>query len=390
MDTSSFNPVFAGRPVTIFAVMSALANEYGAINLGQGFPDEDGPEEILQFAAQRLMDGNNQYTPVMGVAPLRQAVAKSNKRFYGLEVDWESQVLVTSGASEALAASFLACLKPGDEAILFAPYYDSYAPMVEAAGAKPVIIELAPPDWRIKRDALARVITEKTKVIAINTPHNPLGKIMDKGELEIIADMAREHNLRVICDEVYEHLVFDGLLHIPLMTFPGMKERCVRIGSAGKTFSVTGWRIGYLTGPADMVSAITKARQFMGYTTPAHTQLAVAHGLGFKDHYFENFTAQMQSKRDIMHAILRDCGFDVIDCQGTYFITVDIRTMSDLDDMAFCEDITKNAGVTAVPLSAFYHHELSTPPRHFVRFCFCKKEEVLLQAGDRLKKYFSK
>lgn len=383
-----YNPVFADRPVTIFAVMSALANKHNAINLGQGFPDEQGPEEILQFAADALLTGNNQYMPVSGVPELRAAVAASNKRFYNLEIDPETQVLVTSGASEALAASFLALLKPGDEAILFAPFYDSYAPMVEAAGATPIIIDLAPPAWRIEATALETAITHKTKLIAINSPHNPLGKVMDHQELDIIAAAAQKHDLRVICDEVYEHLIFDNLSHIPLMTLPGMKDRCVRIGSAGKTFSLTGWRIGYLSGPSELVQAITKARQFLGYTTPAHTQLAVAKGLSLPDQYYEEFTASMQAKRDIMRVALNEVGFDVMACSGTYFITVDISKLSDLDDMSFCKDITVKAGVAAVPLSAFYHHEISTPPRNFVRFCFCKKEAVLQEAAERLTSYF--
>jgi len=334
------------------------------------------------------MNGNNQYAPVMGVEQLRRAVALANKRFYDLDVDWREQVLVTSGASEALAASFLALLKPGDEAILFAPFYDSYAPMVEATGAKPVIIELQGPAWRIEEDILERAITSNTRVIAINSPHNPLGKVISTDELETIAKLSIAHDLTVICDEVYEHVIFDGLAHTPLMTLPGMKQRTVRIGSAGKTFSLTGWRIGYLTGPAALVANITKARQFLGYTTPAHTQLAVAHGLAFDDGYYQDLTATMQKKRDLMRAALQGVGFDVMECSGTYFITTDIRPLSALSDYEFCEDITRNAGVTAVPLSAFYHHNLSKPPRHYVRFCFCKKPEVLNEATRRLAQYF--
>ncbi len=386
--TPNFNPVFTERPMTIFAVMSALANKHDAINLGQGFPDEAGPEEILHFAANALINGNNQYAPVTGVPILRQAVARANKRFYNLDINPEKEVLITSGASEALAASFLALLKPGDEAILFAPYYDSYAPMVEAAGATPVIIDLDPPNWHISANKLKTAITERTRLITINSPHNPLGKVIDRTELEIIATIALNHDLNVICDEVYEHLSFDGIPHIPLMTLPDMRERCVRIGSAGKTFSLTGWRIGYLSGPEPLVSAITKARQFLGYTTPEHTQLAVAHGLDFDDSYYQNFTSQMQTKRDFLMKGLSNLGFKVLPCDGTYFITVDIRNLSSLDDMDFCKDITEKARVTAVPLSAFYHHKLSTPPRHFVRFCFCKKESVLAEAIARLSGYF--
>ena len=384
----SYNPVFSGRPVTIFAVMSALANEYNAINLGQGFPDEDGPDVILERAAKEVVSGNNQYAPVMGVPALREAVAHDNQRFYGLEIDWQQEVLVTSGASEALAASFLGLLNQGDEAVLFAPYYDSYAPMVEAAGAKPVIIQLEGPAFRIEREALEAVITERTKVIAINTPHNPLGKVFDAEELQAVADAALAHDLIVICDEVYEHLVFDDQRHVPLMALPGMRERCVRIGSAGKTFSLTGWRIGYATASASLITAISKTKQFMGYTTPAHLQVAIAEGLSLPDDYFREFTSGMQSKRDFFLNGMRKAGFDILPCHGTYFATMDIRNLGYNDDRAFCEMITKEAGVTAVPLSAFYHHQLSTPPTHYVRFCFCKQEVILADAIGRLNSYF--
>ena len=384
------NPVFSHRPVTIFAVMSALANEFDAVNLGQGFPDEDGPQDLVDRAAEALREGgNNQYAPVSGIPALKTAVAQDNARFYDLDIDAEAGVLVTSGASEALAASFLALLKPGDEAILFAPYYDSYAPMVEAAGATPVIIHLEPPAWRITKDALDRALSPRTRVIALNSPHNPLGKVVSDDELSLIAARARAHDLTVICDEVYEHLVFDGAAHRPLMTFDGMKERCIRIGSAGKTFSMTGWRIGYASGSGALIGAVTKARQFMGYTTPAHLQIAVAHGLTYADEYYHALTAQLQQKRDFLSAGLGRIGFDVMACQGTYFLTADISALTDAPDHEFCIRLTKEAGVTAVPLSAFYHHRLSHPPTKFIRFCFCKKTPVLEKALVRLETFFS-
>ena len=389
MPQSDFNPVFADRPVTIFAVMSALAQKHNAINLGQGFPDEDGPAEIIDFAANAMRNGNNQYTPTMGVPALRKAVAASNQRFYGIELNWETQTLVTSGASEALAASFLGLLNPGDEAILFAPYYDSYAPMVEAAGATPVIIDLEGPEWSLDREKIEAAISPATTLMAINSPHNPLGKTLKIDDLKMLADIAITHDLRVVCDEVYEHIIGENTPHIPLMTLPGMADRCVRIGSAGKTFSLTGWRIGYLSGPADMVSAIAKTRQFLGYTTPEHTQLAVAHGLGFDDSYFEKLASDMRAKRDIIEAGLTSIGFDVMACEGTYFISADIRNFTDKPDHDYCIELTENARVTAIPLSAFYHHKLSKPPTHYIRFCFCKKTQILNEALDRLKRYLT-
>lgn len=383
------NSTFVDRPVTIFAVMSALANKHGAINLGQGFPDEDGPPEILEAAARALVRGPNQYSPVMGVPALRQAVARANKRFYGLDIDWERETLVTSGATEGLAAAFLGFLRAGDEAILFAPVYDCYAPMVEAAGAVPRFVNLAPPDWRLTREALAAAITPKTKVIAINTPHNPTGKVISSEELEIIAEAASLHDLIIVCDEVYEHLLFDGRRHVPLMTLPGMRERCIRIGSAGKTFSLTGWRIGYVTGPEHLIRAVMKAHQYIAYTSPGHLQEAVALGLDLSDEYYQSFVADMQEKRDLMREGLLAVGFEVLSCDGTYFMSVDIRSVGRDDDAEFCREITEDGGVAAVPVSAFYHHQATDAPRCFARFCFCKKHDVIKEASVRLKRYFS-
>ncbi|MGE0409686.1 MAG: aminotransferase [Amphiplicatus sp.] len=387
--TASLNPVFAERPVTIFAVMTALANEHGAINLGQGFPDEDGPKEILEAAARAVVSGPNQYAPVAGVPALREAVARANKRFYDLDVDWKTETLVVSGATEGLAAAFLAFLKPGDEAILFAPFYDSYAPMVEAAGATVVALGLAPPDWRVSEVALEGAITPRTRVIAINSPHNPTGHVIGEDELDVIARAAIKHDLLVICDEVYEHLLFDGRRHLPLMTLAGMRERCIRIGSAGKTFSLTGWRIGYVTGPAALVTAVMKAHQFIAYTSPAHLQSAVAAGLDMGDDYYRAFLASMEEKRDLMREGLLSAGFDVLACEGTYFMTVDIRSVGRADDMAFCRETTEKAKVAAVPVSAFYHPSSENAPRHYARFCFCKRREVLEEASRRLKRYFA-
>jgi len=383
------NPVFAGRPVTIFAVMSALAREYGAINLGQGFPDEDGPAALKEAAARAILEDSNQYAPVGGLPELRAALASANRRFYGIGIDPATETLVTAGATEALAAAFLAFLQPADEAILFAPVYDCYAPIVEAAGAVARIVRLAPPGWRIDRAAIEAALTARTRVIAINTPHNPTGRVLTREELEIVADIARTHDLLVICDEVYEHLLFDGRQHLPLMAFPGMRERTVRIGSAGKTFSMTGWRIGYMTGPARLIDGVTKAHQFIAYTCPPHLQKAVAEGLALPDSYFAEFTAALQGKRDLMTGLLARAGLEPIPCEGTYFVSADIRGVGGVDDAQFCRDLTQKAGVAAVPVSAFYPEGDKDAPRHLARFCFCKRVDVLEEAGARLQRYFS-
>ncbi len=383
----SFNPIFSGREKSIFPTMSALAREAGAINLGQGFPDEDGPKEILSVAADATIEGPNQYAPVEGIPELREAIARDNKRFYDLDIDPETQTLVVSGATEGLAAAFLGFLEPGDEAVLLAPFYECYAPQIEATGATIEFVSLEPPGWRLDAAALEKAISPKTKLIVINTPHNPLGKVMDRNELEIIADAARRHDLIVVCDEVYEHLIFDDRPHIPLMTLPDMFERTIRIGSAGKTFSLTGFRIGYVTGPERLITAVMKAHQHLAYTSPVPLQKAVAFGFGLGDDYYRRFVADMQAKRDLLSAGLQDAGFDVAPCEGTYFVTVDIRPVSAEDDAAFCCEITSEAKVAAVPLSAFYHPAIDNPPRYYARFCFCKRHEVLTEASKRLKGY---
>ncbi len=369
--------------------MSRLAREQNAINLGQGFPDEDGPKEIREIAAQAIIDGPNQYAPAEGTPELREAVAADNKRFCGLDINPETEVQITSGATEALAAAFQGYLEPGDEVVLLAPFYECYAPQIEAAGGRVRFVDLIPPAWSLEAAALEAAITSKTKLIVINTPHNPLGKVMSRGELEIVAEAARRHDLIVVCDEVYEHLVFDGQPHIPLMCLPGMKERVIRIGSAGKTFSLTGFRIGYVTGPARLITGLMKAHQHLSYTSPGSLQKAVAAGLALGDDYYERFVADMQAKRDLLAAGLKEAGFDVLPCGGTYFLTVDIRSVGRDDDAAFCKEITENAKVAAVPISAFYHPQQKNSPRTYARFCFCKRPEILQEASARLARYFS-
>ena len=387
--TRTFNPVYSGRPQSIFPTMSKLARAHEAINLGQGFPDEDGPREILEIAARAVIDGPNQYTPVEGLPELREAIARDNRRFYGLDIDPVTETMVVSGATEGLAAAFQGFLEPGDEAVLLAPFYECYAPQIEAARGRIRFVDLEPPDWRLDKEALEAAITDKTKLIVINTPHNPLGKVMTRSELEIVADAALRHDLIVICDEVYEHLVFDGRPHIPLMTLPGMRERAIRIGSAGETFSLTGFRIGYVTGPAPLITALMKAHQHLSYTSPGALQKAVAAGLDLGDDYYRSFVSGMQAKRDMLAAGLARAGFDVLPCEGTYFINVDIRSVGRNDDDAFCREITEKAKVAAVPISAFYHPFHQDAPRHYARFCFCKRPEILEEAAARLQAYFS-
>ncbi|MCB2100220.1 MAG: aminotransferase [Rhodobacterales bacterium] len=380
------NTVLGEYGTTVFTVMSALAVEHQSINLGQGFPDEDGPADIRRAAAEATLEGPNQYPPMMGIPALRQAVAAHNRRFYGLDVDWQTEVMVTSGATEALASCLLGLINPGDEVVLIEPLYDCYHPLVRRAGGVPVMVRIEPPEWTLPRDALAEAFSDRTKLILLNSPHNPAGKVFDADDLAFIADLVKRHDAYALCDEVYEHLVFDGRPHIPLMTLPGMRERCLRIGSAGKTFSMTGWKVGYVTGAPALIAAAAKAHQFLTFTTPPNLQAATAYGLGLEDAYFRDFTADMAAKRDLLAQGLKEVGFEVMDTQGTYFLTVDFRPLGfNGSDVEFCRHITVDAGVTAVPVSAFYRNAAVD---HFARFCFCKRPAVLSGAVDRLKAHF--
>ena len=382
------NRIFSSLGTTIFTQMSALAAEQDAINLGQGFPDDEGPDDIRSEAARAVLEGPNQYPPSAGLPELRQAVAAHNKRFYGLEVDWRTQVLVTSGATEALADCLLALLNPGDEAILIEPFYDCYLPIVEAAGATAVPVALDMPDWHLDTAKLAAAFSERTKLLVLNSPMNPTGKVFTHAELDAIAALVREHDAYAVCDEVYEHLVFGGVAHVPLMTLPGMADRTVRIGSAGKTFSLTGWKIGYITAPPALFDVIAKTHQFVTFTTVPALQRAVAWGLGQEDTYFKGLADDLESKRDLLGAELVRLGFGVIRTDGTYFITADIRPLgrNDADD-AFCREITTQAKVAAVPVSAFYAPASKEAPKHLVRFCFCKQPELLEEAVTRLERF---
>lgn len=372
---------------TIFTVMSALANEHRSINLGQGFPDTEGPADVVQAAADALMDGRNQYPPMPGVPELRQAVAAANKRFYGLDIDWTREVTVTSGATEAITASLMAVLDPGDEVVLIEPLYDTYIPVVRMLGAVPRLVRMQPPHWDLPRDELAAAFGPKTKAILFNSPMNPSGKVFDADDLGFIAGLVERHDAYAICDEVYEHLIFDGLKHIPLMTLPGMRDRCMRIGSAGKTFSLTGWKVGYVTAPAALSPLIQKAHQNLTFTTAPNLQRAVATGLAKDDAYFASLAGTLQARRDQLAAGLTSIGFHVLPTHGTYFISADFTPLGfQGDDEAFCRHITIEAGVTAIPVSAFY--DGGGAPRHYARFAFCKREAVLDEAIRRLGAYF--
>jgi aspartate/methionine/tyrosine aminotransferase len=384
------NPVYGAQGTTIFAVMSSLAAKAGAINLGQGFPDDEGPNDVRAAAAAAIVDGPNQYPPMMGMPELRQAVAAHAARFYDMALDWQSQVLITSGATEALAASLSALLKPGDEAILIEPFFDTYLPVIEAAGAKAVCVPLHPPGWTLDHDELAAAFSDRTKLVLLNTPHNPLGRVIGTHDLQAIAELCRRHDVVAVCDEVYEHMVFDGGRHVPLMTLPGMAERTVRIQSAGKIFSLTGWKVGFLSGAPDLVDLISKAHQNLVFTTPPGLQLGVAYGLGKEERFFRDQAKDLSARRDLLRIGLEKTGFAVSPCEGTYFLTADIRPVAgDEPDIDFCKRITTEAKVAAVPISAFYAPGSPNRAENFIRFCFCKQPDLLGEACDRLSRYLS-
>jgi N-succinyldiaminopimelate aminotransferase len=382
----SANSVLSSYGTTVFEVMSRLAIEHGSINLGQGFPDGNGPDDVRAVAHEALDNSPNQYPPMMGVPELRQAVATHAKRFYGLDVDWQTETMVTSGATEALAASLFGLIEPGDEVVLIEPLYDSYLPIIQRAGGLPRLVRVEPPHWTLPRKELAAAFSPKTKLLLLNNPQNPTGKVFDEDELAFLADLVCGFDAYAVCDEVYEHLVFDGLKHHPLMNQPGMRERCVRIGSAGKTFSLTGWKVGYATASPELLAPIAKAHQFLTFTTPPNLQRATAFGLGKEDSYFNSLSGELQEKRDLLKDGLEGIGFTAMDCSGTYFLNADFSGLGFAgSDEDFCRMITLEAGVTAVPVSAFY----SGPGIDTVaRFCFCKEDQILEEAVARLEKHF--
>ncbi|MFF9806456.1 pyridoxal phosphate-dependent aminotransferase [Streptomyces coeruleorubidus] len=376
-----------GLGTTIFAEMSALATATGSINLGQGFPDTDGPEEIREAAVRALREGKgNQYPPGPGIPELRAAISDHQQRFYDLTFDPDTEVLVTAGATEAIAATMLALLEPDDEVIAFEPFYDSYAACIAMAGAKRVPLTLRAPSFRPDLDELRAKITPRTRLLLLNTPHNPTGMVLTADEQSAIAALAIEHDLLVVTDEVYEHLVFLGTHH-PIAALPGMRERTVTIGSAGKTFSFTGWKVGWVTANGPLVSAVRTAKQYLTYVSAGPFQYAIAEALRLPDSYFENFRADLRRKRDLLSDGLRAAGFEVYQPQGTYFITTDITPFDEKDAYAFCRALPERCGVVAIPNSVFYDDP--DAGRSQVRFTFCKKDDVLQEAADRLRRLAS-
>jgi aspartate/methionine/tyrosine aminotransferase len=382
------NALLSATGTTVFTVMSALANQHQAINLGQGFPDYDGPEDVVRAAADALLDGRNQYPPMTGLPELREAVAAHARRFYGLEADPNAEVVVTSGATEAITACLMAVLNPGDECVLIEPLYDTYLPVVKLLGAIPRLVRLSPPHWELPRAELAAAFGPKTKAILFNTPMNPTGKVFTAAELAFIAELIARHDCYAICDEVYEHLTFDGWKHIPLMTLPGMRQRCMRIGSAGKTFSLTGWKVGYITCDHSLAPNVAKAHQNLTFTTPPNLQRGVAVGLAKDDAYFAGLSDHLQQKRDRLATGLTRLGFGVLETKGTYFITTDVRPLGwNDDDVSFCRTLTEEAKVTAIPVTAFYASEGA--PNHYARFAFCKGDALLDQALARMEAWLA-
>ncbi len=376
----------SGLGTTIFAEMSALAAATGAINLGQGFPDEDGPIEVADAAVAAIRSGQNQYPPGDGVAVLRQAIADHQARFWGMALDPDTEVLVTAGATEAIAAAVLALCEPGDEILAFEPTYDSYGAVAAMAGARLRPVTLEPPGLVADVGALAERVTPRTRLLLLNSPHNPSGKVFTPEELVAVARLCVDHDLIAVTDEVYEHLVFDGA-HVPLATLPGMAERTLTISSAGKTFSFTGWKVGWACGPRELVDAVRTAKQFLTYTNAAPFQPAIAVGLGLPDEFYDDLRSGLQAKRDLLCDGLTRAGFEVFRPQGTYFATVDIRSVGADDALDFCRELPHRCGVVAVPSSVFY--EDPATGGHLVRFAFCKRTAVLTEAVQRLASGFA-
>lgn len=369
---------------TIFAEMSALAVSTDSINLGQGFPDEDGPAEVLEAARQAISDGHNQYPPGIGMPVLREAVAQHQQRFYGIPVDPATEVLVTAGATEALAATILALTEPGDEVVTLEPFYDAYAAVIALAGAKQVTVPLLAPDFQPDLDALRDAVSDRTRLILINTPHNPTGAVLPRETLQLIIELAARHDATIVTDEVYEHLLFDGARHIPIASLPGGWERTVSISSGGKTFSTTGWKVGWITAPASLIQPILAVKQFLTFVNAAPFQPAIAVGLGLPDAFFTDAAATLRRKRDLLSAGLRSAGFTVSTPQGGYFVIADAAPLGHDDAASFCRQLPSLAGVVGVPLSAFILPEHRVDTASLVRFAFCKRESVLEDAAGRL------
>jgi N-succinyldiaminopimelate aminotransferase len=370
------------RP-TIFAEMSALATSTGAINLGQGFPDEDGPREVLEAAQKAISDGVNQYPPGRGMPVLLDAVAQHQRRFYGLDFDPASEVLVTAGATEALTATILALTDEGDEVVTFEPFYDSYAAIIGLSKAQHVTVPLLAPHFQPDPDDLRKAITDNTRLIIINDPHNPTGTVLGRETLQLIVELAEKHNALIVTDEVYEHLTF-GVLHIPISTLEGARERTITISSGGKTFSTTGWKIGWITAPTELIAAILAVKQFLTYVNGAPFQPAMAVGLGLPDYYFRHAAGVLQGKRDLLTAGLNRAGFAVTHPNGGYFVIGDAAPLGFTNAAEFCRQLPSLAGVVGVPVTAFVRPKRAANYASLVRFAFCKKMELLEEASRRL------
>ncbi len=378
------NAVYSALPTTIFTVMSGLAREHDAINLGQGFPDEPGPEAIRAKAAEAVLHGDNQYPPSAGVPALREAVARHYAGRQGLDLDWKSEVTITSGATEALACAFLALIEAGDEVVLFAPVYDAYAPMVRRAGGVPRIVRLLPPAWRFDRADLEAAFSPRTRLVVLNNPLNPTATVAVEEDLELLAEFCVRHDAIAVCDEVWEEIVFSPARHRPLMAFPGMRERCVKIGSAGKMFALTGWKVGFLMAAAPLTAVLAKAHQFLTFTTPPNLQVAVAWGLENSGEWFAAMPLDLAAGRDLLAEALTREGFAPLPSDGTYFLNVDLAASGVVeDDMAFALRAVKEAGVAAIPNSAFYETD---PVTTTIRLCFAKRGQTLAEGARRLAK----
>ena len=377
------NPVFATLPTTIFEVMSRLAARHGAVNLGQGFPDGRGPEDVLRAAADALLNGWNQYPPMMGTPELRTAAAAHYQRFQGLSLDPDTEIMVTSGATEALAGALLALIVPGDEVVLFQPMYDAYLPLVLRAGGVPRFVTLKPPHWEFAAEDLAQAFSPRTRLVVFNNPLNPAGNVFSRAQVELLASFCVRHDAVAICDEVWEHVIFDASAHVSMLSLPEMRERTVKIGSAGKIFALTGWKVGLVAAAPGLMRVLAKAHQFLTFTTPPNLQAAVAYGLGKPDAWFAGMRAELQASRDYFVQGLSARGFSVLPSAGTYFVNIDIAPLGMGDDVAFCKTLVEQHGVAAIPVSAFY---AQTPVSHVVRFCFAKHRATLDAALQRLEK----
>jgi N-succinyldiaminopimelate aminotransferase len=369
-------------PPTIFSEMSALAVRTGSLNLGQGFPDRDGPAGVVEAAVEALRSGRNQYPPGPGIPELREAVAEHQARHYGIELDPLSQVAVTAGATEAIAAAVLALVNPGDEMVVLEPFYDSYVACIEMAGGLRRPVTLRAPDFRLDVEELRAAVTDRTTTLLLNTPHNPTGAVLTREELDAVAEVAIEHDLVVVTDEVYEHLLFDGREHVPICTLPGMAERTVTISSAGKTFSFTGWKVGWVTGPAELVRTVVAAKQWLTFSNAAPLQPAVAHALRHEAGFYDSLAKELETKRDLLVEGLRALEMEVYPPEATYFVTTDVRSYGYDDGMAFCLALPERAGVVAIPSQVFYDD--ADEGRHKVRWAFCKETPTIEEGVERL------